>query len=66
MRSSEPSIEAVELDRILEELQADPDAREARQGEAVKPVIENFLHAGRRQDRDHHIDEMVIRLMRGG
>ncbi len=54
------------FDRVLEKLQSNPDAGEARQGEAVNAVIENLLHAGRRQDRHHHVDECEIRLMRGG
>jgi hypothetical protein len=52
--------------RVLEHLQADPCAGEAAHRPAVEAVIENFLHAGRRQDRHHHIDEMELGLMRGG
>ena len=45
---------------------ADPDAGEARHRPAVEAVIEDLLHAGRIEDRDHHVDEVEFGLMRGG
>ena len=54
------------LDRVLETFEADPDAGVARQRPAERAVIEDFLHAGRRQHRHHHVNEGEIRLVRGG
>ena len=59
-------MEAVEFDRVLDELQTDPDAGIARQREAHEAIIENLLHAGGREDRHHHIDENKFGLMRRG
>src|SRR5262249_22736201 len=37
-----------------------------RHGPAVDAVIDDLLHAGRVQDRDHHVDEVELGLVRGG
>ncbi len=54
------------LDRVLQALDADPYARVARQRETVDAVVEDFLHAGRRHDRHHDVDEMEVGLVRCG
>ena len=64
-RSSETSIEPVEFNRILQAFEADPGAGETAHRKAIKPVIDNLLHACRRQHRHHHIDEIEFGLMRG-
>ncbi len=66
MRSRLPSIAAVEFDRLVHRLERDPGAGEARHRPAVEPVIEDLLHAGGVQDRDHHVDEVEFGLVRGG
>ena len=66
IRSKLASIAAVEFDRLVHGLERHPRAGEARHRPAVKPVIQHFLHAGRIEDRDHHIDEVVFGLVRGG
>ena len=38
---------------------------EARHRIAVEAVIDDLLHARRVQDRDHHVDEMELGLVRG-
>ena len=54
------------FDRVLDAFQPDPGAGEARQGEAEQPVVDDLLDAGRRQDRDHRVDEGVFGLVRRG
>ncbi len=54
------------LDRLVHGFQRHPGAGEARHRPAVKPVIQHLLHAGRVEDRDHHVDEVVFGLVRGG
>ena len=56
----------VELHRILDALDADPGAGEARQRAADQPVIDDLLQPRRIQDRDHRVDEGEFRLVRGG
>ena len=53
------------LDRLMHGLQRHPGAGEARHRPAVEAVVENLLHAGGVQDRDHHVDEVVFGLVRG-
>ncbi len=52
------------LDVVLHALDADPDAGEARQGKAEHTVVEDLLHAGRVEHRDHVVDEGELRLVR--
>ena len=47
-------------------LSADPGAGVARHRPAVEAVVDDLLHAGRIEDRDHHVDEMEFGLVRGG
>ena len=54
------------LDVVLDALHRRPGAGKAAEREPVKPVIEDFLHAGGIEDRDHRIDEMKLGLMRIG
>ena len=54
------------FDCLVHGLQRHPRAGEARHRPAVEAVIENLLHAGRVQDRNHHIDEVIFGLVRGG
>ena len=51
---------------VLDAFERHPIAGEARQGIAIKPVIEDFLHAGRVQDRHHHVQEKKFGLVRIG
>ena len=48
---------------VLDAFQPHPEAREARQGIAVKAVIQNFLHAGRIENRDHGVDHVEFGLV---
>ena len=66
IRSKLASIVAVELDRLVHRLKRHPGAGEARHRPPVQAVIENLLHSGGIQDRNHHIDEVIFGLMRGG
>ena len=54
------------FDGVLDAFQADPDAGVAAERPAERAVIEDFLHAGRRQHRHHRIEEGEFRLMGGG
>jgi hypothetical protein len=54
------------FDGLVHGFERDPGAAEARHRPAIEAVIENFLNAGRVQDRDHDVDEVVFGLMRGG
>ncbi len=54
------------LDRLVHRLHRHPGAAKARHRPAVEPVVENLLHARRMQDRDHHVDEVIFGLVRGG
>ena len=54
------------LDRLVHGLERGPGAGEARHRPAVEAVIEHLLHAGGVQDRDHHVDEVIFGLVRGG
>ena len=65
-RSRLPSITAVDSTVSCMHLSADPGAAEARHRPAVEPVVEDLLHARRVEDRDHHVDEVVFGLVRGG
>ena len=53
------------FNRILQTFETGPGAGETAHRIAVKPVIDDLLHASRRQDRHHHIDEVELGLMRG-
>ena len=66
MRSRLASITAVDSTVSCMHLERHPGAGEARHRPAVEPVIEDFLHAGRIEDRDHHVDEVEFGLVRGG
>ena len=65
-RSRLPSITAVDSTVSCMDLSATQAAAEARHRPAVETVVENLLHAGGVQDRDHHVDEVVFGLVRGG
>ncbi len=54
------------LDRLVHRLERHPGAAVARHRPAVEAVVQNLLHARRVQDRDHHVDEVVFGLVRGG
>ncbi len=65
MRPIRPSTTAVDSTVSLTHFSPDPGSGEARQGEAEQPVVEDLLHAGRRQDRDHRVDEGEFGLVGG-
>ena len=65
-RSRPPSTDGRGLDRIVHAFERHPGAGEARHRPAIEAIIDDLLHAGRVQDRDHHIDEVIFGLMRGG
>ena len=52
--------------RLVHAFERDPGAGEARHRPAVEPVVDDLLHAGRIEDRHHHVDEMEFGLVRGG
>ncbi len=52
--------------RLVHAFERGPGAGEARHRPAVERVVDDLLHAGRIEDRHHHVDEMEFRLMRGG
>ena len=52
------------FDRVLDAFEADPEAGETRERETEMAVVDDLLHAGRRQDRDHRVDEGEFRLVR--
>ena len=52
--------------RLVHGLERDPGAGEARHRPAVEAVIEHLLHAGGVEDRNHHVDEVIFGLVRGG
>src|SRR6188508_1932852 len=54
------------LDRLVHTLERRPCAGEARHRPAIERVVDDFLHAGRIEDRHHNVDEVEFRLMRGG
>ena len=49
------------FDVVLDAFDGAPQAGETRQREPVKAVVDDLLHAGGIEDRDHGIDEMVFR-----
>ena len=65
-RSSEASTDAVEFDVVLDAFDRRPGAGEARQRETVEAVVDEFLHPGRVEDRDHRIDEEELGSVRVG
>ncbi len=65
-RSSETSTDAVEFDVVLDAFDRRPGAGEARQRIAVEAVVDQLLHAGRVEDRDHRVDEQEFRRVRDG
>ena len=54
------------LDGLVHALEPDPGSAEPRHGPAIEPVVDDLLHPGGVEDRDHHIDEVEFGLMRGG
>ncbi len=54
------------FDRLVHAFERHPGAGEARHRPAIEAVIDDLLHARRVQDRDHHVDEMIFGLVRGG
>ena len=58
--------DAGRLHRLVHAFERGPGAGEARHRPAVERVVDDLLHAGRIEDRDHHVDEMEFGLMRGG
>ena len=51
------------FDVVLDAFDRRPGAGEARQRVAVEPVVDQLLHAGRIEDRDHRVDEEKLRRM---
>ena len=67
LHAVEPAVDdAGRLDRLVHAFERGPGAGEARHGPAVERVVDDLLHAGRIEDRHHHVDEMEFGLMRGG
>ena len=54
------------LDVVLDALDADPHAGEAREREAQHAVVEDLLHAGRIEHGDHVVDEGELGLVGAG
>ena len=54
------------LDRLVHAFERGPGAGVARHRPAVEAVVDDLLDARRIEDRDHQVDEMEFRLMRGG
>ncbi len=54
------------LDRLVHAFEPDPGAGEARHGPAIDSVVDDLLHSGRVEDRDHHVDEIELGLVRRG
>ncbi len=52
------------LDRVRDALEADPQARVAAHRPAVQAQVEDLLHGGRVEHRDHRRRELVVRLVR--
>ncbi len=52
------------FDVVLDAFHRRPCAGEARHGEAVEAVVDDLLHAGRIEDRDHRVDEMEFGRVR--
>ncbi len=52
--------------RLVHGFERDPAAAEARHRPAVEAVVQDLLHPGGVQDRDHDVDEVVFGLVRGG
>ena len=61
-----PVDHARDLDRILHQLEAAPEPRKAAQRIAVKPVIQDLLHARRRNHRHIGIHHRPVRLVTHG
>ena len=58
--------DAGRLHRLVHAFERGPGAGEARHRPAIERVVDDLLHAGRIEDRHHHVDEMEFGLMRGG
>ena len=54
------------LHGVLDALDADPAAAEARHGPADDAVVEDFLDAGRTQHGNHRVDHRELALVAGG
>ena len=54
------------IDRLAQDLEGDPQAGIARQGEGVQAEVEIFLDAGGMDDRDGGGDQRGLALVRGG
>ena len=54
------------LDRVLHRLDADPAAREAAHRPAGQHGVDQFLHPGRRQDRQHGVHQRHFGLVASG
>jgi len=54
------------LHRLVHAFERGPSAGIARHRPAVERVVDDLLHAGGIQNRDHHVDEMKFGLVRGG
>ncbi len=55
-----------QLDRFVHAFEPHPGAGEARHGPAIDAVVDDLLHPGRVEDRDHHVDEIEFGLVRSG
>ena len=54
------------LDRVLHQFQAYPDAGKAAERDAVKPEIEDFLHARGAEHGAMRVDQRPVGLVAGG
>src|SRR5215469_3622575 len=54
------------FDRLVHGLERGPGSRVPRHRPAIQAVVENFLDPGRIEDRNHHVDEVVLRLVGSG
>ncbi len=52
--------------RVLHQLEAGPDAGIAAHGDAEEAVVDDVLHAGRREDGDDRVDHPEFGLVGGG
>ncbi len=52
--------------RLVHAFERGPGAGETRHRPAIDPVVDDLLHPGGIEDRNHHIKKMEFGLMRGG
>ena len=51
------------FDVVLDAFHADPDARIAREGEAIEAIVDELLHPCGMQDRDHDVEQVKFGLV---